>query len=299
MQMDVPKGQVAFEPSGLPPRGPRELPGGGFTTFASSDGEGGGGEKVRLRPETFADHYSQARLFFRSMSEPEQRHIVSAFAFELGKVETVEVRRRMLGHLDVIEAALGAGVATALGMEGQAMTIKPARAPIDLPPSPALSLVRKAPKTLEGRKVAVLVTDGSDPAFVQALRAVVEKEGARLAVVAPRIGGVKGAGGKAIAADHALSAAPSVLFDAVVVAPSSAGAAVLAAQAAAVDWVRDAFGHLKVIGHVSAARALLDEASVESDAGVVEVGTPKSFSAFIAAAKKQRVWDREPKVRAP
>jgi catalase len=292
--MDVPKGQVAFEPSSLPPRGPRELPGGGFTTFASSEG----GEKVRLRPETFADHYSQARLFFRSMSEPEQRHIVSAFAFELGKVETVEIRRRMLGHLDVIDPALGNGVAAALGMEGQALTIKPARAPLDLPPSPALSLVQKAPKTLEGRKVAVLVTDGSDPALVQALRAAVEKEGARLAVVAPKIGGVKGAGGKAIAADHALSAAPSVLFDAVVVAASKEGTALLATQAAAVDWVRDAFGHLKVIGHVAAARALLDKAGVESDAGVVEVSTPKAFAAFVAAAKKQRIWDREPKARA-
>jgi catalase len=159
--------------------------------------------------------------------------------------------------------------------------------------------VRKAPKTLEGRKVAVLVTDGSDPALVQALRAAIEKEGARLAVVAPKIGGVKGAGGKAIAADHALSAAPSVLFDAVVVAASKDGTALLATQAAAVDWVRDAFGHLKVVGHVSAARALLDKAGVESDAGVVEVDTPKSFATFVAAAKKQRIWDREPKVRAP
>jgi catalase len=295
MQTDVPKGQVAFEPSNLASHRPRELPGGGFTTFSSPEN----GEKVRVRSETFADHYSQARLFFRSMSEPEQRHIVSAFAFELGKVEAVEVRRRMLGHLDIVDSALGDGVAAALGMEGQATTVRPARAPIDLPPSPALSLVQKASKTLEGRKIAVLVTDGSDPALVQALRVAVEKEGARLAVVAPKIGGVKGAGGKAIAADHALPAAPSVLFDAVVVAPSNEGAATLATQAVAIDWLRDAFSHLKVIGHASAARSFLELSGVVIDAGVVEVGSVKSIAAFVAAAKGQRVWGREPNVRAP
>ena len=294
MQVDVPTGQVAFEPSGLPPRGPRELPGGGFTTFAAPEA----GEKVRLRPETFADHYSQARLFFRSMSEPEQRHIVSAFAFELGKVVAIEVRRRMLGHLDVIDADLGIGVAKALGMEGQGVVIKPARSPIDLPPSPALSLIEKAPKTLEGRKIAILVTDGSDPALVQLLRDATEKEGARLAVVAPKIGGAKGKGGKTIAVDHALSAAPSVFFDAVVVAPSADGADLLVKEAAAVDWVRDAFGHLKVIGHVAEARPLLERAGVEDDEGVLEVGSAKAIGAFIGAAKRQRVWEREPKLRS-
>ena len=85
-----------------------------------------------MRPESFADHYSQARLFFRSMSEPEQRHIISAFAFELGKVETVAIRKRMLGHLMIIDEALGAGVEAALGMEGEADTITPARDPIDM-----------------------------------------------------------------------------------------------------------------------------------------------------------------------
>jgi catalase len=294
MQMEVPKGQVAFEPSSLPPRGPRELPDGGFTTFAAPES----GEKVRLRPETFADHYSQARLFFRSMSEPEQRHIVSAFAFELGKVSAVEVRRRMLGHLTVVDDALAAGVAAALGMEGQAAVIKPARKPIDLPPSPALSLVDKAPKTLDGRKVAVLVTDGSDPAFVLALRQALQQSGARLAVVAPKIGGAKGKGGKALAADHALAAAPSVFFDAVVLAPSAEGAAALMKEAAAVDWVRDAFGHLKVIGHLPEAKPLLGKAAIAPDAGVIELDSAKSIAAFIVAAKKQRVWDREPTLRS-
>jgi catalase len=130
-------------------------------------------------------------LFFRSMTAPEQRHIVSAFAFELGKVETASIRRRMLGHLDVVDKALGAGVAQALGMEGQADKIQPARRPVDLPSSPALSLVAKAPTTLQGRKVAMLVGDGSDQALIAALLAALKKEGAELAVIAPKMGGAR------------------------------------------------------------------------------------------------------------
>ena len=92
----------------------------GFRTFAAQNSEDEQGDKLRIRPESFADHYSQARLFFRSMTEPEQRHIVSAFAFELGKVETVAIRTRMLGHLMIIDEALGTAVEQALGMEGEA-----------------------------------------------------------------------------------------------------------------------------------------------------------------------------------
>ena len=289
MQMEVPKGRVSYEPNSLDPKGPRELPGGGFTTFA----EPLAGAKERVRPESFADHYSQARMFFRSMMPPEQRHIVSAFAFELGKVETPTIRRRMLGHLIIVDKALGDGVAQALGMDGQAEKMQPAQAPIDLPPSPALSLIGKAEKTLQGRKVAILVGDGSDRSLVAAFRAALKKEGAELAVVALKIGGAHGEGGQMIAADHALASAPSTLFDAVVLAPSSETAALLTEEPAAVDWVRDAFRHLKVIGHVAAAARLLNGAGVEPDAGIVALDGARSIATFIAAAKTARIWDRE------
>jgi catalase len=289
MQMEVPKGRVSYEPNSLAPDGPRELPGGGFTTFQ----EELTGSKQRLRADSFADHYSQARLFFRSMTAPEQRHIVSAFAFELSKVETSAVRRRMLGHLAIVDTELCDGVARALGMEGQAVSIRPARSPIDLPPSPALSLLAKAPKTLKGRKVAVLIGDGSDPALINALRAALEKEGAQLAVVAAKIGGTKGKSGQSIHVDHALSGAPSIFFDAVALAPSAAATTMLARQAAAIDWVRDAFGHLKVIGHVTAATPLLERAGIGRDSGVVPLEGSGSIAAFVAAAKGARIWDRE------
>ncbi len=195
----VPTGRVAYEPNSLDPAGPRESAQTGYRTFAAQNSEDEQGDKLRQRSESFADHYSQARLFFRSMAEPEQRHIVSAFAFELGKVETVAIRKRMLGHLMIIDEALGAGVEAALGMEGEADTITPARDPIDMDPSPTLSLIKKAKPTLEGRKVAALVTDGVDDGVLDALRKAVEKEGALLAIVAPKIGGVTTARGKAAA----------------------------------------------------------------------------------------------------
>jgi catalase len=127
-RQQVAKGRVAYEPNSLDPTGPRENPVLGFRTFAANTSTNEHGDKLRIRPESFADHYSQARLFFRSMSEPEQRHIISAFAFELGKVETVAVRKRMLGHLMIIDEALGNGVEAALGMEGGRRMISSQRA---------------------------------------------------------------------------------------------------------------------------------------------------------------------------
>ncbi len=293
-RMLVPEGRVNYEPNSLDPRGPRETPL-GFTTHPQAEAEV---EKVRARSESFADHYSQARLFFRSMSKPEQNHIVSAFAFELGKVETVPVRTRMIGHLMLVDPALGSAVESMLGMTGMADKIAPAKPVVDMKPSPALSLVKKAPATLKGRKVAVLVTDGVDSALVDQLRAAVTAEGAVFAVVAPQIGGVKTQQGKPLAADQALASAPSVFFDAVALCPSEAGTKLLLGEAAAIDFVRDAFGHLKVIGFVAAAKPLLDAAQVVLDAGAIAL-EGKGVKAFVTAAKQYRIWDREPKLRGP
>ncbi len=294
-RMDVNKGQVAYEPNSLALDGPREDPQRGFASVRALDA----GDKVRERSETFADHYSQPRLFWRSMSEPEQRHIVNAFTFELSKVARPAIRQRMLGHLANIERELCDRVEEGLGMKGQAETINPARPPIDMKPSPALSLILKAPKTMVGRKVGVLVADGTDPAFVDSLRSAVEKAGARLQVVAPKIGGARGKGGKVIKPDHQLAGGPSLFFDAVVVGVSAEGAKMLEQEAAAIDWIRDAFAHLKVIGIVQTATSLLEVAGIEEDEGVVAMDGTKGITAFINAAKGGRVWKREPTLRSP
>ena len=229
------------------------------------------------------------------MSAPEQRHIQNAFAFEFSKVETPVIRSRMLGHLALVEEALAHAVETAIGMEGERAEITPYQAPIDLDPSPALSLVGKAKPTLKGRKIGALVTDGADGDRLEALRDALEEEGAELAIVAPKIGGVRLKSGKHLAADMALSGAPSVFFDAVAIFASAEGIKPLLKNSAAIDWVRDAFGHLKVIGHTAAARPLFAKAGLadDLDEGVIELDARASVRQYIEAAKQQRVWDRE------
>ncbi len=294
MRMGNPKGRVSYEPNSLSPTGPREDAAAGFATVPQS----AHGEKQRVRPESFADHFSQARQFWTSMTAPEKGHIVSAFAFELAKVETIAIRTRMLGNLTHVATDLADRVAAALGMEGQADATKPAAPAKDLPASPSLSLIAKAPKSIKGRKLGVLITDGADDALLAAIGAAAKAEGAKVQLVAPKVGGVKTAGGQKLPADHALAGAPSVLFDAVLLVVSDAGAKQLLGEAAAVDWVRMAYGHLKVIGHVAAAKPLLDAALVTADAGVLAVDA-KTLAPFITAAKQHRIWDREPKVRTP
>jgi catalase len=289
MRIGVDSGRVNYEPNSLGPRTPRETPDRGFRSAPVQQA----GPKLRQRSETFADHYSQARLFFRSQSDPERRHLIKAFAFELGKVETLAVRTRMLGHLHVIDEALGAAVERALRMQGKADTITPARTPLDLPASPALSLLAKPPGTLRGRKLAVLVGDGADAKLLAALRAAADREGAELAVIAPWVTGVKASDDSLVAADHALVAAPSVFFDAIALLLTSNAAHQLALEASAVDFVRDAFGHLKAIGVDAGGRELLKSAGVRPDAGIVEA---RDTRAFITVAKT-RQWKREPSLR--
>ncbi len=294
-QMEVPKGRVNYEPNSLDGGAPRENPTRGFASFP----EPLDATKQRKRAETFADHYSQARMLFRSLTMPEQTHMVSAFAFELAKVETKAIRLRMLGHLANVDAALHDQVAAALGMPEKAAAITPAVAPRDLAPSPALSLIGKAPATLAGRKIGVLITDGFDATLLATLRRSAKAEQATLAVIAPKVGGATDSQGALVEADFPLSAAPSVFFDATVILASEKAATALATQAAAVDWVSNAFAHLKVLGHTSGAQPLLDRAGVKPDAGIVALSNAKAIATFIATAKKGRIWDREPSLRSP
>ncbi len=295
MQMEVPTGRVANEPNSLDSGSPRECPRSGFESYPSQES----GEKLRIRPESFADHYTQARLFWKSLTEPEKRHTVGGFAFELGKCDEIEIRKRMLGHLDNIHADLGQRVAKALGMEGQAESINPVVQPSDPEPSEPLSQYRVAPKSLAGKKIGLLTTDGVDAALYDALMKAAKKEQAMLEVIAPKAGPIQTSAGKQIMPDHFLAGAPSVLFDCVVIAPAEKHADSLADQAASIDWLRDAFGHLKVIGYNGFAKPMFQAASVDptADKGVVDI-TGGEFAAFVQAAKQYRIWEREPKIRS-
>ena len=288
MQMAVPTGRVNYEPNSLDPDSPRENPTAGFISEPSTHS----GDKLRERSKTFMDHYSQARLFYRSMTGPEQDHIVSAFAFELGKVETVAIRLRMLGHINNVAPDLEARVAEALGLEGQAEQVNPAMPPVDMAPSPALSLLAKAKPSLMGRKIGLLMSDGTQRETLDQLCSAAEKEGAVVEWVAPKIGGIKSKNGQVILPNHAIAAAPSVFFDAVIVAVSAEAVDALTKDPAAISFIRDAYAHLKVIGFVSAAMPLLEAAGVNVDEGVINVDKAAGVSAYIKKAKMGRVWKR-------
>jgi len=297
MRMRVATGRVNYEPNTLASEAPRADPKKGFAGLTRPES----GDTMRIRPESFADHYTQARLFYLSQTETERNHIVSAFVFELSKVDTPAIRERVVSHLMHIDDGMAKRVAAGLRLEGKiepAATKVPARR--EVKPSPALSIIGKAPLTLKGRVVGCLVSDGADRALVDALRGAIEKEGAKLKIVAPHVGGAKTAEGNLIAADMRIDGGPSVFFDAVALIVSEAGAQQLVRDAAAVDFVADAFNHLKVIGHVPAAEPLLRRAGITADLadeGVVPLANAGAVAGFIAAAKKMRVWEREPKVR--
>ena len=184
-------------------------------------------------------------------------------------------------------------------MEGQADKIKPAVPPKEGRPSDALSLVKKAKPTLQGRKLGVLVTDGFDAGLLAAVRDAAKSEQAALALIAPKVGGAKASNGKKTPADLSLAGAPSVFFDAVIILADEKGAADLATRADAVNWVRDAFRHLKLIGFSSGANALLTKAEIQAEQspGVVEIKGKTAINRFIQEAKKGRIWEREENLR--
>jgi len=160
-------------------------------------------------------------------------------------------------------------------------------------PSPALQIIGKMKDTLMGRAIGILIADGSDGAVIKKIQKAATDAGATVKIIAPKVGGAKLADGSMLAADGQLAGTPSVLFDAVAVILSEEGAKAMSKESAAIDFVRDAFGHLKAIGVDKGGRALLKTANVGQDAGVVDANDKE---AFITAAKT-RQWDREKSVR--
>jgi catalase len=217
--------------------------------------------------------------------------------FELSKVDADIVRATMLGHLVVIDDDLGNRVAAGLGHADAIVPATPAVEPRDdLEAAPSLSMLARGTPPLTGRQFGALVSAGASAAVVKALQKSVKAAGAKLKIVCPTIGGVVLDDGSKLKADHQLAGGPSVLFDAVAVIASEAGASALLAESAAVAWVHDAFAHLKVIGATAEAQLLLDAVGVEADEGVTDLDA--SVGVFVETAAGGRIWEREPDVRA-
>ncbi|HTO31445.1 MAG TPA: catalase C [Pararhizobium sp.] len=295
MAMRNPQGRVNYQPNSFG-EGPRETPVQGYHHFPAEER----GQKIRLRPESFADHYSQARQFFLSQTPPEQRHIAAALIFELSKVETPAIRERMVSHLMNIDETLAAKVAHGLALK---VMPKPADAAVptrqDLEPSPALSIVERGPKRFEGRKLGILLTDGADVQVFQALLDHLKMQKAVYEIIAPKVGGVTMSDGSWIDAHQMIDGGPSVLYDAVVLVVSADDVADLVQEATARDFVADAFAHCKYIGYVGDALPLLERAGIagDLDEGTIELTDKNIIATFFEEIGKLRVWAREPSVK--
>jgi catalase len=298
MAMRNPVGRANYQPNSFG-EGPRESPQRGFAPFAAIED----GPKRRLRAESFADHYSQARQFFISQTPGEQSHIAAALTFELSKVKIPAIRERMVSHLLNIDDALANMVADKLGLQKMpkaADAAVPCRQ--DLDPSPALSIVKNGPERFEGRKLGILVTAGTDAGLLKAVKSAFDKAGADFEIVAPKVAGVKASDGSWIEADQMIDGGPSVLYDAVALLPSEEGIADLLQEAAARDFVADAFAHCKFIGYVSTSLPLFEKAGIagaDLDDGCIAIAGPKDAKSFVERLANLRVWDREPKVKLP
>jgi catalase len=294
MAMRNPVGRANYEPNSWQAGGPREDPERGFRSFAAEES----GPKMRLRPESFADHYSQARQFYVSQTPIEQKHMGDALVFELSKCERPDIRSRVVSHLIHIDAGLAKTVADGLGMAAP-KAAKAARPVVEgLAASDALSIVKRGPQRFEGRKLGILVTDGADASVFNALVAAVAKEKAAYEVVAPKIGGITLSDGTHVPAKQKIDGGPSVLYDAVAILASAKGAALLATDAAAKDFATDAFAHCKFIGYSPEVAALFDKTGLtpDLDEACVALSTAKDAQPFLKACGALRFWAREPGV---
>ncbi|MGO1857323.1 MAG: catalase, partial [Psychrobacter sp.] len=242
MQMQTPKTRTLYEPQSLDTTRPRESVKEGFESFHEQLDDG---VKGRVRAESFADHYSQPRMFYRSQTPTEQAHIATAYAFELGKVDTAHVRARMLGHLIHIDEDLANRVATALGMELPEPA--DAAAPVlDIATSKAVQTIGLTPDSLKGRLIGILVAEGSNSSEIKKFEDAAKEQGASVKIVAPNKEVVLDDGTR-IQADERLAGGPSVMFDAVVSIIMPDQAKKLAKDSSALDWFNDAYGHCKAI----------------------------------------------------
>lgn len=200
----------------------------------------------------------------------------------------------MVSHLMNIDGELAKRVADGLGLKGMPKAAEPARRPItDLPASPALSIVKNGPESFKGRKLGVLGADGADAKLLATLEKAAMKEGTTVEFIAPKVGGFTDSDGKLHPAQQKLNGGPSVLYDAVAIVLSAEGAKLLARDAAARDFVTDAFAHAKFIAHTETAMPLLNKAGLTPDEGVIPLKIAEDATGFLVRCRQLRLWRRE------
>ena len=301
-RQSIPRSRVAYEPNSLGGGCPFQAGAAGFVSFPQPVDE----DKLRGKPEKFADHYTQATLFYESQTEVEKAHIAGGFRFELSKVTVPAIRERMLASLVNVSSGLAAAVADGLGIAVPAALPKALSKPTtpEVTKSPALSL-----KALPGdggirtRIVAMLVANGATGAPLVAVQTALLTAGAVVCVIAPSLGAVQTTDNKALEAIATLENSPPVLFDALVLPDGDAGVATLGRHGQVMEFISNQYRHGKTLLVLGRSNSLLAQAGIEkalasgaSHAGIVIADSDNVDAAakeFIAAIAKHRHAERE------
>ena len=291
-------GRASYEPNSIDGGWPKETPpaaqDGGFESYP----ERIDANKIRQRSDSFSDHFSQARLFFNSMSKHEQEHIIAAYSFELGKVEREHIRARQVDEiLANIDLELARRVAENLGLPAPKAGTVPARK-TSVSASPALSQANLLPGNIKTRKVAVLAANGVEGKPIEALKKALTAQGAHAKLLGPTSAPVKTAEGKLLNVDGSMEGLPSVAFDAVFVPGGAESIKALSGDGVALHYLLEAYKHLKPIAVHGEARQLLDVLHLQVDDGLLAIKDAQDLKAFFAAIAQHRVWAREPKAKA-
>jgi len=316
MRQMINRGQTSYNPNTLGAGDPQQatVAEGGFASFA----ERIDAAKIRARSRSFTDHFTQAAMFFHSQAEIEQRHIVNALRFELGKCETQAVRERMLFMLSQIDGGLAQDVADGLGLdvpkkiEGylnenygadtDPKEVQPKKFTGKPHDSAPLSIVRSAKPGMQTAKVAILLADGFKDAEVKAVSQAIAAAGGQAKIIAPHGGTVVSEKGAELPVDFSLPTVCSVLFDAVYIAGGEDCVKTLQAETRAVEFVEEAHKHCKAIAASSEAGKLLGATRVAASIAeqdpmiVIGGGSAKQVATdFVAAIRQHRNWEREPR----
>lgn len=320
MRQTINRGKSSYSPNSLENNDPQQVKvdDGGFASYV----ERIDAKKVRARSRSFFDHFSQARLFFNSQSEPEKNHLINALRFELGKVKTVAIRERMLGILSQIDETLASSVAYGLGLavpetpeqpvnkstpaDGDQADFEPSDVESLLRSSSPLSMAGTVKNSIKTRKIAILAADGVDGKSLNEVSTALEDGGAIIEIIAPRLGEIMTDGNVSIRVDQSLLTAASVLFDAVYVPGGDESVTTIAGEVNAIHFLNEAFKHCKAIAADEAAVEVLNatyfsgklpqttdnEAGVKQ--GIIISGDPAKLARqFIGAIAQHRFWEHE------
>ncbi len=323
-RMEINKGKTSYHPNSISQGSPAQakMSEGGFTTYQ----ERVDANKVRARSKSFMDFFSQPTLFYNSLSQPEQTHIVDAFCFELGKVDILEIRQRMVGLIAQVDTSLAKKVADGLGLDvktpeqpinhqygadADPKDYQPIKVNPDLKTSPALSMANTVKGNIKTRQIAFLTADGVDGKAVAGMKAALEAEGAVVNIIAPHSGSIKDNNGQDIKVDHSFLTFASVLVDAVYIPSGEQSIQKLKQTPKAIHFIDEAFLHCKAIAADGNGEQLIKMSYVanylKKDVGQIkdlglllgDTSNHKFAKSFIEAIGQHRFFEREKQNKVP